>query len=350
MPCSRAAPARGPSTHQPAKRQNPLLRPTDKSSRPTTAPASSTATPEPPPIATSEPIPTATTEPAPTATSEPTPRDPALGDRVQVGSLDLTVLGIERIDTTQFNSFNDQNLRIHVLATNARGAEDTEYDLPAIWAFRLVDANGVVHDAGLACVGCPSVIADASLPLGRSVLGYVYFELLPERDPVELIYEPLISRNRARIDLTRTGNDAGTSPPTLTPERLAGQPGTGEVVEVGSLDLTVLEHGPVETDHYSRFNTANYAVRIQAVNARGDADEEYTVSAFLGFALVDTNGVRRNPDLFCADCPEAIDNVDLVRGGRVEGLVYFELPDDVHIVELRYAPLWSRNVARIWLR
>ena len=97
-------------------------------------------------------------------------------------------------------------------------------------------------------------------------------------------------------------------------------------------------------------NTANYAVRILALNARGDADDEYNVSAFLGFELIDTDGIPHDASLGCAGCPEAIGDVDLVRGGRIEGLLYFEVPDDVHIVELRYAPLWSTNAARIWLR
>ena len=260
------------------------------------------------------------------------------------------MLGIERIDTTQFNSFNDQNLRVYVLATNARGDEATEYNLSAFWAFELVDPNGVVHDAGLSCTGCPSQIGEVYLPLGRSVLGYVYFEFLPDSEPVELIYEPLLSRNKARIDLTQTGDEAGTRPPASTPERLSGQPEVGDVVRVGSLDLTVLEHGPVATDTYNRFNSANYAVRALAVNARGDADDEYNVSAFLGFELIDTDGIPHDASLGCAGCPEAIDDVDLVRGGRIEGLLYFEVPDDVHIVELRYAPLWSTNAARIWLR
>ncbi len=256
---------------------------------------------------------------------------------------------VERIDTAEFNSFNDQNLRVRVLATNARGDEGPEYNLSAFWAFKLVDPNGVVHDAGLSCAGCPSQIGEVYLPPGRSVLGYVYFEFLPDSEPVELIYEPLLSRNKARIDLTQTGNEAGTEPSVPAPERLPGQPRVGDMVQVGSLDLTILDHGPVETDSYNRFNTANYAVRVLARNVRGDADDEYNVSAFLGFELVDADGIHRAADFGCADCPEAIDDVDLVRGGHIEGLVYFEVPDDVEIVELRYAPLWSMNVARIWL-
>ena len=182
-----------------------------------TAPAAATATPARALTPTATPISTEAPAGTSTSTPEPAPQDPALGDRVQVGSLDLTVLGIERIDTTRFNSFNDANLRMFVLATNARGTESAEYNLSAFWAFKLVDSNGVVHDAGLICAGCPSLIGDAYLPLGRSVLGYVYFEFPPDGDPVQLIYEPLLSGNKARIDLTRTGNEAGTRPPAPTP-------------------------------------------------------------------------------------------------------------------------------------
>ena len=292
----------------------------------------------------------ATTAVAGTATLMPTlapTQDPALGDRVQVDSLDLTVLGIERIDTTQFNSYNDANLRMFVLATNARGAESAEYNLWPLLDFKLVDSNGVVHDAAVTCTGCPSEIGDTYLPLGRSVLGYVYFEFPPDRDPVEFIYEPLLSLNLARIDLTQTGNEAGTRPPELRPERLSGQPQVGDVVRVGSLDLTVLD-GPVAT---SAFSGESYAVRILAVDARGDAD---AVLELLGFELIDAHGIHRNASrLVCVDCPGAtVGDLDilLARGGRVEVLVSFEVPDDEHSVEFRYAPLESTNAARIWLR
>ena len=290
----------------------------------------------------------------PMLTLAPT-QDPALGDRVQVDSLDLTVLGIERIDTTQFNSYNEASLRVFVLATNARGAEGAEYNLWPLLDFRLVDSNGVVHDATLLCAGCPSEIGDTYLPPGRSVLGYVYFEFPPDRDPVELIYEPLLSlnSNSARIDLTQTGNEAGTRPPELTPERLSGQPQVGDAVRVGSLDLTVLEHGPFATNNDNPFNSDNYAVRILAVNARGDADAFLEI---LRFELIDAHGIHRNASrLACVDCSAAtvdddISEILLVRGRRVEILVSFGVPDDVHGVELRYAQLESTNAARIWLR
>ena len=298
----------------------------------------------------------ATTAVAGTATPMPTlapTQDPALGDRVQVDSLDLTVLGIERIDTTQFNSYNEASLRVFVLATNARGAEGAEYNLFPLLDFRLVDSNGVVHDATLLCTGCPSEIGDTYLPPGRSILGYVYFEFPLDRDPVELIYEPLLSLNSARIDLTQTGNEAGTRPPELTPERLSGQPQVGDVVRVGSLDLTVLEHGPFATNNDNPFNSDNYAVRILAVNARGDAD---AVLEILGFELIDAHGIHRNASrLACVDCSavtvdDDFSEIHLVRGRRVEILVSFGVPDDVHSVEFRYAQLESENAARIWLR
>ena len=111
--------------------------------------------------------------------------------------------------------------------------------------------------------------------------------------------------------------------------------------------------GPVAT---SAFSGESYAVRILAVNARGDAD---AVLELLGFELIDAHGIHRNASrLVCVDCPGAtVGDLDilLARGGRVEVLVSFEVPDDEHSVEFRYAPLGyapleSTNAARIWLR
>ena len=308
------------------------------------APSASTGAPA------SSPEPTVdsdTASPAPSSTEQPI-EDPALGDRVEVGSLDLTVLGIERIDTTPFNQFNNQNFRVFVLATNGRGDVSEEYNV-SDFAFELVDMNGITYDAAFGCSGCPGAIDETYLPVGRSVLGYVYFEFPPDRVAVELIYEPLFSLNKARIDLGRVGNEGGVIAPSLVPVRLSNQPTVGDLVQVGDLDLTVLGHGPVDTTRYNQFNDANFSVRVEAVNARGEASEEYNLSAFFAFELIDSDGVHYDSSFGCAGCPEEIDDIDLIRGGRVEGLVYFEVRDEARIVELRYAPLFSLNVARIWI-
>lgn len=133
-----------------------------------------------------------------------------------------------------------------------------------------------------------------------------------------------------------------------TAERPAGM---GDLVRVGSLDLTVLSVDTAfNSKQYNQFNDANVGVQIKATNARGDTDEEYNVNSFFAMKLVDSNGIAHDPVLGCAGCPDEITSVDLVRGGSVTGWVYFEIPAGRRVVEFLYAPLFSANKARISLR
>ena len=136
--------------------------------------------------------------------------------------------------------------------------------------------------------------------------------------------------------------------PTVTADESAG---IGDLVSVGSLDLTVISVDTAfDSEQYNPFNEANVAIRVQATNARGDADEEYNLSPFFAMKLVDSDGIAQDPAFGCAGCPDEIDSVDLVRGGTVTGNVYFDIPVGKRIVELIYSPLFSSNKARVDLR
>ena len=141
---------------------------------------------------------------------------------------------------------------------------------------------------------------------------------------------------------------AATRPADTSSDEPAG---IGDLVSVGSLDFTVLSvDTSFDSAQYNMFNEANVGVRIRATNARGDADEEYNLSPFFAMKLVDSDGIAHDPAIGCAECPDEIGSVDLVRGGTVTGNVYFEIPAGKRIVELIYAPLLSTNKARIDLR
>ena len=160
-------------------------------------------------------------------------------------------------------------------------------------------------------------------------------------------------------DTPDTGNGGGATvaPSTpapaatraATPERTPSQPGIGDPVRVGSLELTGVGVEPYDASQHNMFNDSNLRVEVIAVNARGGADSEYNISQ-LYFQLVDENGIAHDPEFACADCPDAIGSIDLVQGGRVRGYVYFQAPDGRQLTELIYEPLFSTNKARIALR
>ena len=143
------------------------------------------------------------------------------------------------------------------------------------------------------------------------------------------------------------GQSVGTAQSTA-PE---GPAGIGDLVKVGSLDLTVISvDASFDSKQHNPFNEANVGVQIRAKNARGDANEEYNLSPWFSMKLVDSNGIAHDPSFVCAGCPDEIGSTDLIRGGSVTGWVYFEIPAGRRLVELLYAPLLSTNKARISLR
>lgn len=306
----------------------------------------SVRTPQPTAVPARTPLPT----PPP---AQPPSSQPQAGDQVSVGSLDLTVLSVEPYDASQDNQFNDQNVRVLVEAVNVRGDADEEYNLSA-FAFKLVDSNGIAHDTGLGCAGCPDEIVGADLVRGGHIRGYVYFAVPANLQLVELIYEPLFSFNKARIRLPAVSSLASAPTPTLTPPvarpSLASQPRIGESVRVGNLDLTILGIESYDSTRHNQFNSANLRVEIEAMNARGAADAEYHLSSW-AFELVDSNGIVRDMGIGgCASCPDTIGSVDLVQGGRIRGYIYFTIPQGRELVELIYRPTASDNKVRISLR
>lgn len=131
-----------------------------------------------------------------TSSASPQPR---IGELISVGSLDLIIHTVEPVDASQYNMFNEANTRVRLTATNARGDADEEYNLSGFY-FALVDSNGIAHDVAL-CAGCPDEISNVDLVNGGRVEGALYFNIPSNRSLVELLYEPLFSGNKVRIQL-----------------------------------------------------------------------------------------------------------------------------------------------------
>jgi hypothetical protein len=147
---------------------------------------------------------------------------------------------------------------------------------------------------------------------------------------------------------TVTPTPTPKSVPTPTP--LPRLPAPGDVVKVGDLDLTVVSvTRSFNSRRYNQFNSANVAVRVRATNARGDSGDFYNLSAW-GFKLIASNGIAYSTEIGCAGCPEEIVSVDLIRGGMVDGYLYFAVPENVILTDLYYQPLFSFNETTIDLR
>lgn len=124
--------------------------------------------------------------------------------------------------------------------------------------------------------------------------------------------------------------------------------GIGQTVEVGDVDLTLVEFEVLEEGSYSLLSNANVRVRVLAVNSRGRAGEVYRFAPYAAFRLDDSSGVGRGPQL-CAGCEDPVEGVDLGQGARIDGWVYFQLDDETDPATLRYSAPLSRNRAEFAL-
>ena len=129
------------------------------------------------------------------AEEEPAPEPkPGIGDRVTVGSLELTVLSVEPYDAAQHNIFNDGNTRVQVQVRKHKGEE---YDFSIFSEFTIIDLAGVGYDADVFCTECPDDVFDLKLYGDTAVQRFVYFEVPDGVVPVSLRYKPGLSSTDA---------------------------------------------------------------------------------------------------------------------------------------------------------
>ena len=119
----------------------------------------------------------------------------------RIGSLEIQILNVETFNATQYNLFNDENLRIHVTVRKVKG---DEYDF-TLNQWTLVTATGIGLDHSMFCAECPSPIEDLVLYGDNWIEAYVYFEIPPGSHTfTELRYEPLFSTSKGKIPLSFT--------------------------------------------------------------------------------------------------------------------------------------------------
>ncbi len=124
--------------------------------------------------------------------------------------------------------------------------------------------------------------------------------------------------------------------------------GVGQTVEVGDVDLTLVEFEVLEEGSYSLLSNANARARVLAVNARGRSGQVYRFAPYAAFRLDDSSGIGRGPQL-CPGCDDPVEAVDLGQGARIDGWIYFRLEEDADAATLRYSAPLSRNRAEFEL-
>jgi hypothetical protein len=125
--------------------------------------------------------------------------------------------------------------------------------------------------------------------------------------------------------------------------------GVGQTIEVGDIDLTLVDFEVLESGSYSALSNANARARVRVSNNRGRSGEVYRLAPFAAFRLDDDGGIGRGP-LLCLGCEDALDAVDLGRDASIDGWLYFLLEDGEDAATLRYSAPLSRNRVEFDLR
>jgi hypothetical protein len=144
------------------------------------------------------PPPTTTPSATPTPAATPPVAVGGIGDSVQHGPLDITVISAGMFDSTQFNPSNVANFRVQVRVVNQRGTSTETVN----WVdFKLFDQSGFVGTPMLTCQGCPDPFGISKMPPGSESTGYLYFRLAEGSQAVALVHEPLYSGDQVSISL-----------------------------------------------------------------------------------------------------------------------------------------------------
>lgn len=126
--------------------------------------------------------------------------DGGVGQTVEVGDVDLTLVGFEVLEEGSYSLLSNANARARILAVNSRGRSGEVYRFAPYAAFRLDDSGGVGRGPQL-CAGCEDPADAVDLGLGAEIDGWVYFRLEEGTDAATLRYSAPLSRNRAEFVL-----------------------------------------------------------------------------------------------------------------------------------------------------
>ena len=135
------------------------------------------------------------------------------------------------------------------------------------------------------------------------------------------------------------GDNDDESTPTLSgraPETTA-TPRAG-FAKVGSIEIQILSIETFDATPYNIFNDENLRIHVRVQKVSGD---EYDF-ALNEWTLVTSGGVGIERSLFCADCPDRIQDLVIYGDQPIEAYVYFEFSAGTHtLTELRYEPTFS---------
>ncbi|MCY4616956.1 MAG: DUF4352 domain-containing protein [Chloroflexi bacterium] len=112
--------------------------------------------------------------------------------------MEIVIAAVQRVDTSEYSSFNDANLRVYIKAKNV-GSETRTFHA---WAWTsVVDSDGVIHSPSL-CAGCPKALDRVEFAPGGEVVGFLYFEMPSGKQADSIIFKPTFSANAVHVEFS----------------------------------------------------------------------------------------------------------------------------------------------------
>ena len=123
-----------------------------------------------------------------------------VGQTVQVGDVDLTLVAFEVLEEGSYSLLSNANARARLRLTNVRGRSGEVYRFAPFATFRLDDGSGVGRGPQL-CPGCEDPVDAVDLGEGAEMSGWLYFLLDDGQRAATLRYSAPLSRNRVEFSL-----------------------------------------------------------------------------------------------------------------------------------------------------
>jgi len=291
------------------------------------------------PTITMTPVVTATNTPTPTATTPPlgsSDRPVAVGRRITVEGVGLTVLSAKTVDTVgkvkaaEGRAFLD----LEVLIENAaNGDPGSDMDYTPLY-FRLQDPQGTMHQPENNAVW--PALQSGTLQPGEWVRGHVTFSIPAGQAGLRLKCSPQVAPNRTAniwVALNQLAVQAAVpaTGPVVTTEPL---PGIGQRVEMEGTALTVSAVKASQRIEQTKAGAENVLVILDVTienpgRVKSPFNPEY-------FTVKDPNGYEYPAVIIPSET--ILQPGSLGQGQKVSGQVVFEVPASAKQLVLEYQP------------
>jgi len=275
----------------------------------------------------------APTEPSATEppTEEPTQAAPTsyqIGDIISMGDVVMVVLGWYSPPGDDFSKPDEGKkfVAVDVILVNQ---SESSTSVSSMLQMELKDATSQVYEADfMASTAIDVSSPDGEISPGERVRGQVGFQVPEDATDLVFVFDADVW-GTGKVFVELGSEPASVEPPAELPgEQAQTIFAIGDIVEIGSIALTVNEVTHPAGDSYNKPNEGNVFTVVD-VTIKNQGSEAVSVSSMLQMSLKDGTGQGYDPDFMASTAsggtaPEG----EIAPGETVRGQVGFQVPED----------------------